>query len=87
MDLGDLMVLYAVGGSKRIFALAEVTRKVYDSGDENWPYRVDIKYDVNLPVSSGVDIGQVGTERNLLRSLLRQSYVELSAEEYERTSG
>jgi hypothetical protein len=82
---GDRMVLYAVGGSKRVFALAEVTSEVYDSGNENWPYRVDINYLVNLPISSGVHIDEISTaERDLVRSLRQAAYIELTPEEYKR---
>ena len=42
---GDHLVLYACGGSKRVFALAEVTSDVYVGGHmERFPYRVDIEY-------------------------------------------
>ena len=79
------MVLYAVGGSKRVFALAQVTSEVYNSGNERWPYRMDVSYSVNLPVRLGVHIDEVSTaERDLLRSLRQASYLELSPEEYER---
>src|SRR5262249_31080744 len=83
---GDLMVLYAVG-SRRVFALAEVTSEVYSSGDANWPYRVDIRSSVNLPVASGVPLDEVSTpERNLLLSVRQAAYVELSPQEYERAA-
>ena len=61
IHLGDLMVLYACGGSKRLFALAEVTSEVYENGETDWPYQVEIKYIVNLPISSGVPIKRVNT--------------------------
>ncbi len=87
IHVGDRMVLYAVGGAKRVFAIAEVTSEAYDSGDKEWPYRVDITYLVHLPTSQGVHIDQVSTEkRNLIRSLRRASYIQLSPEEYERAS-
>src|SRR5438094_443806 len=35
--VGDKMVLYAVG-TKRLFALVEVTRACYGSGQTGWPY-------------------------------------------------
>jgi hypothetical protein len=80
------MVLYAVR-SRRIFALAEVTSEVYDTGDAEWPFRVDIEYSVNLPVSSGVPFAEVSTpERDLLLSVRQASYVELTPEEYERAA-
>lgn len=89
---GDHMILYAVGGRRRVFAIAEVTSEVYNAGgnpDENgrWPYRVNIKYLVNMPASEGVHINEVSTpRRDLLRSVGRQSYISLSQEEYERAA-
>ncbi len=83
---GDHMVLYAVGGSKRVFALAEVTSEVYPSGDEDWPRRLDIKYKINLPVSSGVPIDGLdppGSKRVLSGAIPQACYFELSREEYE----
>ena len=81
---GDRMVLYGVG-SRRVFALAEITSAVYSSGDADWPYRVDISYSVNLPVASGVPLDEINTpERDLLLSVRQAAYVELSPEEYER---
>jgi hypothetical protein len=77
-----------VGGSKRVFADAEVTSEVYDSDYERWPYRVNVKYTVNLPVSSGVDIDKVSSpERNLLGSIRQGSYFRLRPEEYARAAG
>ena len=85
---GDHVVLYAVGGSKRVFALAEVTSEVYKGGHEaRFPYRADVRYLVNLPVSDGVHIDEVSTaERDLTHSLRRASYIELRPEEYERAA-
>ena len=87
IHVGDHMVLYAVGGTKRVFAIAEVTSEPYASGNSEWPYRVDITYLVHLPRSQGVHIDQVSTaKRNLIRSVRRASYIQLSSEEYERAS-
>jgi len=87
---GDHLVLYAAGGRKRVFALAEVLSGVYDAGsdyDGRWPYRVDVRYLVNVPASKGVHINEVSTPaRDLLRSVGRQSYIRLSPEEYERAA-
>lgn len=84
----DRLVLYAAGGRKRIFAIAEVMSGVYDAGSDyggRWPHRVDIRYIVNMPASKGVHINEVSTSaRDLLRSIGRQSYIRLSSEEYER---
>ena len=85
---GDRMVVYACGGSKHVFALADVTGEVYVNGQEDWPYQVDISYLVKLPVSSGVSINDISTsERNLVRPIQwGASYIELRPEEYERAA-
>jgi hypothetical protein len=87
---GNHLVLYAAGGRKCVFALAEVVSSVYDAGTEyggRWPYRVDVRYLVNLSPSDGVHIDEVSTpERDLLRSVGRQSYISLSPEEYSRAA-
>ncbi len=87
MEPGDPMVLYAVGGEKKVFALAQVASEVYEVGNGRWPYRVDIEYEDNLPASSGVSIDEVSTSARDLRLSVRQnSYIELSPEEYERAA-
>jgi len=87
MRPGDLLVLYAVGGAQRVFALATVTSEPYTTGHDRWAHRVNIAYEVNLPVSSGVHITEVSTPRRDLRqSVQRQSHLELDAEEYERAA-
>ncbi|MDQ3743941.1 MAG: EVE domain-containing protein [Acidobacteriota bacterium] len=88
---GDHLVLYAAGGLKRVFAIAEVMSGVYDAGsdyDGRWPYRVDIRYIVGpVPASKGVHVNEVSTsERDLLRSVRRASYLKLSPEEYEQAT-
>jgi EVE domain len=85
---GDHVVLYAVGGSKRVFALAEVTSEVYEGGHEaRFPYRVNVSYLINLDVFDGVHIDEISTgERDLVKSLMRASVIELRPEEYERAA-
>ena len=84
---GDRMVLYAVGGHKCVFAIVEVTSAVYDSRQKRHPYRVDIRYMVNVPVPAGVHIDKVSSpKRSLLLSIPRASYFELRPEEYERAA-
>jgi hypothetical protein len=89
-EAGDHLVLYAAGGRKRISALAEVVSGVYDAGsdfDGRWPYRVDVRYLVNVPAREGVHINEVSTPaRDLLRSVGRQSYIRLSPEEYQKAA-
>jgi hypothetical protein len=84
MRCGDYMVLYAVGGRKRVFALAEVASEVRASGVKRWPYRVTIRYLVNLPPSLGVHIDEITTgKRDILRVIRRGvSYFKLHPEEY-----
>ena len=83
---GDRMVLYAVGGSKRVFALAEVTSEVKCSGQADWPFQVDIEYSVRLLVPSGVLITELDVPggRNLLDAIRRRSYLRLTPQEYAR---
>ncbi len=80
---GDIMVLYAVGAYQRVFALVKVESRVRPSGVEQFPYRVDISYIVNLPPSSGVHLDEITFERNLLGPIQRGStYFKLKPEEY-----
>ena len=79
------MILYAVGRGNRLFAIAHVTREARSSGNPNWPHRVDIGYDILLPVCDGVTIDNVATERNLIGSIQRgKSYIELRQSKYEQ---
>jgi hypothetical protein len=85
IQLGDRMVLYAVGLGMRVFALARVTSAVYASGDDRWPYRVNVEYEVRLPPADGIHVDEVSThERDLRRSVRQASYIELSSAEYGR---
>jgi len=78
---GDRMVLYACGGSKHIFANAEVTSEVGPTEPGEWGhYKLAVDYTIKLPVSVGVHIAEVNVERNLLP---QGSYLELSQTEYD----
>lgn len=88
--MGDQLFLYASGGSKRIFALAEavsdpepnVNYNPEEKGSCQW--NVNVRYLINLPVDSGIHIDQVSTsQRNLTVSVRQQSHVELLPEEYQ----
>jgi hypothetical protein len=88
--LGDSLFLYAPGGSKRIFALAEVTSDPeYDTGydpqeEGSTFWRVNVRYVISLAVESGIHIDEITTHRrNLLKSIQRQSHIELLPEESE----
>lgn len=84
--IGDHLILYAAGGRKRVFALAEVTSSVYPANYEGqFPHRVDIKYLLNVSPADGVHINEVSTpKRDLLNSVRQQTYISLTPEEYER---
>jgi hypothetical protein len=88
--LGDNLFLYAPGGSKRIFALVEATSdpehdSTYDPQNEaSCFWKVNVRYSINLPVNSGIHIDEICTkQRNLSKSILRQSHIQLSVEESE----
>jgi hypothetical protein len=88
INKGDRMVLYAVGRKKQVFALAEVTSEVYENGQQEWRFQMDVRYIVNLPVKSGIPIEQISAAgRDLVRPIQwGSSYIELLAEEYERAA-
>lgn len=88
--MGDRLFLYAPGGSKRIFAVADVVgdpeRDIdYDPKKEgSCRWKVRIEYLINLSVASGIHIDDVGTsQRNLAASIRQQSHIELFPEEYD----
>lgn len=86
--MGDHLFLYAPGGSKRIFALAEATGDPepdpnHDPGDEeSCRWKLNVRYLINLRVPSGIHIDEVSTDqRNLTYSIRRQSHIKLTPEE------
>ena len=86
IHVGDHMVLYAVGGSKNVFGLVEVTSEIYERSEwPQWPHSVDVRYLVNLPVSQGVHLDEISTpKRSLLRAVMAgRSYFRLTLDEYE----
>ena len=85
---GDHLFLYAPGGSRSIFALAEaVTDPLHDTNynpreDGSCRWKVQVKYLVNLPVTSGITIDEITLPiRNLPRSVRQQSNIKLFPEE------
>jgi hypothetical protein len=84
---GDRMVLYAVGRKKQIFALAEVTSDVYENGQPEWRFQMDVSYSLNLPIQSGVSIDTIKTGRDLVGPIQwGASYIELQPEEYDQAA-
>ena len=88
VQCGDLLFLYASGGTKRIFALAQAIsdpkqNPEYNSAEEgSCRWVIHVQYSINLPVTSGILIDELSArERNLTLSLRRQSHIKLSEEE------
>lgn len=86
--IGDHLFLYAPGGSRRIFALAEVVSdperdpnyKPNEHGSCQW--RLSVRYLTNLPVASGILLDDIVCgERDLRLSLRQASHVRLLAGE------
>jgi hypothetical protein len=81
---GDKMLLYACGGRKCVFATATVKSKVpYDSKVKEWPYRLDIVYDIRVSQADGVSLDQVDAGRDL-QARIRGSYFALRQEEFDQ---
>jgi len=87
---GDQVFLYAPGGTKSIFALAEAIshpeiNEQYEPNEEGSCYwNVKVKYLINHPVDRGISIEEITTkDRNLSKSIQRQSHIRLSSEEAE----
>lgn len=85
---GDHLFLYAPGGSKKIFALAEAvtdplhdeTFKPHEVGSCRW--KIQVRYLVNLPVTFGISIDDIESPtRELTRSIRQQSHIKLLPEE------
>ena len=85
---GDHLFLYAPGGSRRIFALAEAIADPeldpnYNPDQEgSCRWKVRVRYLINLPVSSGILIDDISSaQRDLIRSVRRASHIKLLPEE------
>jgi predicted restriction endonuclease len=81
--IGDHLFLYAPGGTRRIFALVEAISdpqwKV--EGDCHWT--LNVKLLINHPVTSGILIDEVSSDRHLPKSIQQASHIELRPEEYQ----
>ena len=81
---GDHLFLYAPGGSRRIFALAEAIGdpeqdRSYDPNQEgSCRWKVSVHYLINLPVASGILIDDIiSSQRDLTKSLRQASHIKL----------
>ena len=85
---GDHLFLYAPGGSRHIFALAEAFRGPerdpnYDPDQEgSCQWRVPVHYLINLPVASGISIDDIDSgQRDVTQSIRQASHIKLLPEE------
>ena len=89
--MGDHLFLYAAGGSKCIFALAEAVGDPepdpkYDPREEgSCRWKLNVQYLKNLHVDSGVHIDEITTNRPvpLTVSIKTKSHIELRPEEWQ----
>jgi hypothetical protein len=80
---GDHLFLYAPGGSQRIFALAEAISDPQPKKVGNCQWSLEVRYLINLPVTSGILINEVSSDRHLIKSIKQASHIELRPEEYQ----
>jgi hypothetical protein len=78
------MILYGVG-TKRIFAVADVTSDWKINDEQGWPFRVDIQLEVNVAPSAGIDVNTVSADLSV--RLRRRSHMRLTREEFESAAG
>jgi hypothetical protein len=83
---GDHLILYAVGGFKTVFAVAKVTSSVKQSGVQQWPFRVNLEYEVNLKPSDGVPISDAELLKHLPAIQFGHSHLSLSEEEFQHAA-
>jgi hypothetical protein len=81
---GDHLFLYAPGGSRRIFALAEAINDPerdpnYDPNQEgSCQWKVPVHYLINLPVASGILIDDIiSGQRDVTQALRQASHIRL----------
>ena len=87
--IGDHLFLYAPGGTRRRSALVEVISdpqpisnpQPKKKGDCHWT--INVKLLINLPVTSGILINEVSSDRNLSLSVRQASHFKLSPREYQ----
>jgi len=88
--MGDHLFLYAPGGSRRIFALAEAVsdpehnNKYYPQEEGSCRWKINVRYLINLDVGDGIYIDEINSgQRDLKASIQRQSHIRLFPEEYQ----
>jgi len=87
IEIGDELLLYACGGRRRVFATARVLCGPYPSGRAEFPFRVDVAYDINVNPADGVLLDDVDAGRDLMKSVMvKGSYFSLTDAEFEQAS-
>jgi predicted restriction endonuclease len=93
ISTGDQLFLYASGGSRRIFALAEAlgnperNPKHNQNEEGSCRWRLRVRYLHNSHVDSGILLDEVSSDRHLDKSIQRASHIELRPEEYQSAYG
>jgi hypothetical protein len=78
---GDLMAVYAAGTGK-VVGIVRASNEFYEGGNlERWPYRIDTELLKAVPISKGVDLNGLSSERELGKSIRQKSHVRLSETE------
>jgi hypothetical protein len=78
---GDLMIVYAAGTGK-VVGIVRAAGEFYEGGNnERWPYRIDTELVKAVPISQGVDLNGLSSERELGKSIRQKSHVRLSPAE------
>jgi len=83
---GDKIVLYATGRGM-VFASADVVSDPEDSGNERWPFSVNIQYRQGpLLIADGVHVNDIAdaNHSSLVQELQHQSFVQISEDEFNR---
>jgi hypothetical protein len=89
IQTGDHLFLYAPGPDRRIFALAQAVSDPehdldYDPSKEgSCRWKLSVRYEINLPVASGIPVSAVSSQRDLTKSLSQKSHIRLLPEESE----
>ena len=75
---GDLLVLYAAG-TGTLVGIVKVTGTYYRADrHDRWPWAVDTKILVAKPLSKGIPLNALSTERPIGKSIRQKSHVRLS---------
>jgi len=86
VSIGDYLVYYA-SGTRRIVGIVEVdSATTYDSPERQWPWRCNVKAHLILGSidERAPSLDEVLLPPHTTKSVMQQSHIQLSEEEYER---